>query len=243
MKSVQTLVMIALLGQIIPALAQKSPPMEDARARYQKAMQLRQKTLDRLPPRKSYEEYSFSNSDWAENPKGQKTKLNETQLADAVTARILSNLYVATDSHFHEGEFDHTINLHRIVAQGDPANLETYENSGWLLWSTDRRADAVALMKQGIAANPNSFSLYDELGSYYFRWKEYAKAIVYLEKAVKFPCPAATWHTLANSYQHTNQKKKALGIWKLCVAKFKDDALAPPRVKRLEAELAKENSR
>ena len=83
--------------------------------------------------------------------------------------------------------------------------------------------------------------MYDELGSYYYRWKEYPNAIKYLLLATKRPCPETTWHALANCYTSTKQTKKALAVWQYCVKNYKNDALAPSRVKRLQAKLASES--
>jgi tetratricopeptide (TPR) repeat protein len=135
--------------------------------------------------------------------------------AEAIIDDVIEKLWVQADAHWHKGEYNHLINLNKIIVSGHPDNLDAYANMGWLLWSMDRDEEAVAIYKQGIRANPNTFYMYDELGYYYFlRKKDYKQAIVYYEQAVRFPdCPAPTVNMLAHAYEKTNQLDKSLKTW------------------------------
>lgn len=166
--------------------------------------------------------------------------VTQQNLADAVVADALRDLWTQSDKHFHEGEYNHIINLHRVVVQGDPKNLEAYEDSAYLLWSMTRSDEALAFLKQGLKANSDNFYLYDEIGLYYgTNLRDYKSAIPYYEQAVKFTCPYKTWHGLALCYEKTNQWEKAVGAWEHA-ANYADDILAPQRLKRARAMLARQ---
>lgn len=135
-------------------------------------------------------------------------------MADAVLADALDEMWVQVDRHHHKGEHDHIVALCRLIVQGDPSRYDAYEDAAWLLWGDDHNAEAVAFLKQGVAANPKVYNLYDELGAHYnLHLKDPASAIPYYEKAVKLNCPAETWHNLAHCYEKTNQWDKAINAW------------------------------
>src|SRR5262249_36766637 len=128
--------------------------------------------------------------------------VTEEGMADAVLADALDEMWRQVDRHHHQGEHDHIIALCRMIVQGNPSHYEAYEDAAWLLWSDDRNAEAVAFLKQGLAANPHTYNLYDELGMHYsLRLKDPASAIPYYEKAIKLDCPPRTWHNLAHCYE------------------------------------------
>lgn len=146
----------------------------------------------------------------------------QQDVADAVLAGALNELFEQTDEHFHEGEYNHCINLYAIIVQGDPHNVEAYANSAFLLWSSMRNTEAISVLKQGIAANPNTYYMYDELGAHYLIHLRDAKsALPYCEQAVKFKSPFTTWHNLAFCYEKTGQWTKAVAAWEKA-AEFQD---------------------
>ena len=169
----------------------------------------------------------------------QKSGPGQKATADAILSGIVDDLLEQIDGHYHQGEYNHVVNLSRIVVQAEPQRVEVYGNAAWLLWSTDRNADAIAFLKQGLNANPKTYYMYDELGAHYFsRLHDPKMAIPYYEKAVTFKCPFATLHALANCYEKTGQWAKSVAMWERAT-RFKDDKLAPVRLKRARAELAR----
>ena len=187
---------------------------------------------------------SASNPKETAGGKGKQAKAAKVKLypvsaqeaADAILADSLGRLFEQTDAHFHHGEYSHVVALNRVVAQGDPHNVEAYANSAWLLWSTDRNPEAIAFLQQGIKANPNTYYMYDELGSHYLvRMRDAASATPLFEQAVKFTCPYTTWHSLAHCYERTQQWDKAVDAWE-SASKYLNDPLALPRLARAKAE-------
>ena len=182
---------------------------------------------------------SVSNPKAGKSGKTQEAKLYPTsaqETADAILADSLGQIFERTDSHWHKGEYNHAVNLCRIVVQGDPHNVEAYGNAALLLWSTDRNDQAIAFLQQGIQANPKTYALYDEMGNHYWlHLKDANTAIPFYEKAVKFNCPWPTWHSLAHCYEKTKQWDKAVSAWE-GAARFTDDPLAPGRLERAKQE-------
>jgi tetratricopeptide (TPR) repeat protein len=134
---------------------------------------------------------------------------------DAMLGAIFDNMHVVTDMHFHKGEYNHIVNLSRMAVAANPSDVDMYADAGWLLWSMDRDAEAVALYEQGIKANPNSYYMLDELGQYYYnRKKDWPRAITYYERAARKPdCSEITLHMLAHAYERNKQLDKALATW------------------------------
>jgi tetratricopeptide (TPR) repeat protein len=166
------------------------------------------------------------------------TPVSQQQVADAVLASALRDVYDRTDPHGHKGEFNHCIALNRILVQGDPRNLDAYATTAYLLWSTDRIGDGIAFLKTGLKQNEDNFYMWDEVGAAYSIYqKDPASAIPYYEKAVSFPCPYSTWHALANCYERTKQWKKAVDTWRAVGTKFPNDPLAHQKIKRAEDRL------
>ncbi len=166
-----------------------------------------------------------------------KKPITQKALADAILAEMLGALIEQSDEHFHNGEYNHTVATLRYIVQGDPQNLEAYSNAAYLLWSTDRFDEGTEFLKQGLKANPHSYWMYDELGMHFgLRKKDYAASLGWYQKAVRFPCPSSTYHGLAACYERLNQWENALKTWEKA-ATYKDDALAPARVKRVKQKL------
>lgn len=195
---------------------------------------------DGLPGAKKPAPASVSHLPTGAKQKG-KTKVilypaSAQETADAIVADSLGRLFDQADEHFHHGEYNHVVALNRIVAQGDPHNVETYANSAWLLWSTDRNDEAIAMLKQGIKANSNTYYMYDELGSHYLiRLHDPVSAAPLYEKAVTFPCPYTTWHNLAHCYEKTKQWDKVVTAWE-GAAQYGNDPLAQSRLARARVE-------
>jgi tetratricopeptide (TPR) repeat protein len=169
----------------------------------------------------------------------------EQDRADAIAAEALGLLYEqANDAHYHKGEYNHIININQVVMEGDPHNMETYSNSAYLLWSTSRKEQGVAMLKKGIAANPDTYYLYDELGQYYWlHFKDYKNALPYLEKAAKFQHAGMnTWHSLANCYEKAGQWSKAVDAWSTACLD-PNDKVAIVRLKKAKAELDKQQGK
>lgn len=144
-----------------------------------------------------------------------KSNLSGADQANAIADAVINDLIEYSDLHWHKGEYCHIVNLDKMIVAAQPDNMDAYANAGWLLWSMNRDAEAIALYDQGLKANPKSYYMFDELGFYYYnRKKDYAKAAKYLAEAAKQPdVKAPTLHLLAHSYEKTGNLKLCLQTW------------------------------
>lgn len=155
--------------------------------------------------------------------------------AEAICGGVADVIWELTDVHWHKGEYSHIVHLCRMMAAARPRFVEAYANAGWLLWSMNRDAEAVAFYQQGIQANPHTFYLYDELGTYYYNHKrDWANAARVYEKAAEFKdCPPVTLHMLAHAYERNGQLEKALAVWKRA-ATLPENAPAKRNIERVQ---------
>ncbi|MGC8667313.1 MAG: tetratricopeptide repeat protein [Chthonomonadales bacterium] len=162
------------------------------------------------------------------------------QAADAIADDIIGGLWRLTDAHFHKGEYNHIINLCKMIIAARPDLLDAYADAAWLLWSMDRDDEAVALYKAGLRANPHTSYMYDELGTYYLmRKKDYRQAIHYYEEARRFKdYHPFMLHSLAHAYEKSGDLPKALAVWQEAARNPKDVAAKVniERLKRLMAQ-------
>jgi tetratricopeptide (TPR) repeat protein len=154
--------------------------------------------------------------------------------ANAIAGETLDLLYVVSDMHWHKGEYNHIVNLNRIVVAGMPDFVEAYENSGYLLWSMNRDDEAIAVYKLGAAANPRTYALYHEigylLGQHRKRWTE---VVPYYEKALAAAdCPPLTWHMAAHAYEKVGRLDQALKLWKRAADSPRNQLRAAAKVNR-----------
>ncbi len=165
------------------------------------------------------------------------TPSNEARV-ELMLDEIVNKLVVAYDAHWHKGEYNHNINIAKMIIAARPDFVDFYANSGWLLWSMNRDDEAVALYEKGIKANPNTYYMYDELAQYYFiRKKDYATAAKHYERAVKFKdAKPQSWNALARCYEKTGQLEKALAAWEKAVT-YKDNPAAKPNLDRVRNKL------
>ncbi len=166
--------------------------------------------------------------------------VSSAQAADAIVDDVVGGLWRLTDAHFHKGEYNHIINLSRMIIAARPDLLDAYANAAWLLWSMDRDDEAVALYKQGLKANPSTSYMYDELGTYYLmRKKDYRQAIHYYEEARRFKdYHPFMLHSLAHAYEKAGDLPKALAVWQEA-ARDPKDAAAKVNIQRLKRVMAK----
>jgi len=168
--------------------------------------------------------------------------VEEPDVADAILGDTLRRMFAEGDDHFHCGEWNHTINMFKVVEQGDPHNVETFSLAAFLLWSSDRNDQAIEQLKLDIEFNPNSSYMYDELGAHYwFNLKDPTNAIPYYQKAIEYKSSWPTYHSLAFCYQKLGEWEKAIAVWKEAT-KFGDDPRATALLKQAEARLKQKNA-
>ena len=139
---------------------------------------------------------------------------------------------------WHKGEYNHIINLYRMVVAAHPQDIDAYENAGWLLWSMNRDDEALAFYQQGLRANPNKADMYEDIGQLYAnRKKDYQTGIRYLEKAYALPGGnPMRGHALAHAYEHAGRNADALKVWTR-LARNPNDGAARHNLARLKRKM------
>lgn len=158
---------------------------------------------------------------WMASARAQPLPPEVQRRIDAIFSGMVDRCIVQIDRWWHDGQHEQLINMTYFVIAFDPHYIEGYENAGWLLWSSNRDAEAVALYERGIRNNPDAYDMYYELGQYYYlRKKDYAKAREYLERAIQYPCDWFVWNTLGHVYARLGERQKAIETWQELLRRF-----------------------
>ncbi len=105
---------------------------------------------------------------------------------------VAGALWIRADDFFHRGQYQAIIPIVRMVTWLDPHNIDVYTTGAWHLdynfvdeanSLSDKRyiPGAVALMKEGIRNNPQTWDLYFELG-----WTHYSRKMMDEENALRY---------------------------------------------------------
>lgn len=175
--------------------------------------------------------YIFNN--WQKNYSSASTSitsgLSGEQLLVALAGfreMVAGILWVRGDSFFDSGNYDAILPIIRIVTWLDPHQIDVYATGMWHIsynftddeQRSDRRyiPSALALGKEGVRQNPDTYELYFENG-----WLWYHKIDDNYEKAVKWFEDAhkqkdiidGRKNLLSNAYQKNNEIEKALNLY------------------------------
>lgn len=163
-------------------------------------------------------------------------KANEGNLTDYLWRR--------SDVAFHAGDYPRAIELHRAIVAVDPTDTESYSVGAWLLWSSDKRADADAFIAEGLKNNSDNWEMWEVAAKQYGLEKDYSKERDAYAKAVELAGEGAG-QMLRRSYAHASEKAGDLGasarVWRGLVADFPNEAVNKNNLERVEAELAGKN--
>jgi hypothetical protein len=177
---------------------------------------------------------------------------------------IAGLLWVRTDDFFHDGDYKSIPPLVRIVTWLDPHNIDVFQTGAWHMdynfTDTQERSDrryiplSIALLREGIAENPDSPELESDLGFTHFYRKigDYPAAGLVFQQGQdtinRLEADAAAHpndpnkqtvsqnaaiqivtigHGLAHAYEACGQIDKALAEWRYCIAQHKANMAQP----------------
>ncbi|MCE5315560.1 MAG: hypothetical protein ABFD49_02520 [Armatimonadota bacterium] len=149
---------------------------------------------------------------------------------------IAGTLWVRADTFFHMGQYQAIIPIVRLVTWLDPHNIDVFTTGAWHLdynfVDQDQMSDkryipaSIALLKEGIANNPNIWDLYFELGwtHYCKKLNDQQKALYYMQEAckhegfdvntgIKTKRPEFVDRMLAHQYEKVGQFDEAIDEW------------------------------
>lgn len=150
--------------------------------------------------------------------------------------RVADELAKRVDHYWHEGDFESVAFLERQVVNLDPTDVSAWSNLGWIYWAclNDER-EAEATLREGLAANPRRYELYDELGTYLYRRKRYGESAAALAKAVSFPnAHVTTWNSYAHALEKLGRNPRAAEVWRTMQAKFPGNPHSPVNLARMK---------
>jgi hypothetical protein len=149
---------------------------------------------------------------------------------------VASALWVRADQFFHTGQYQAIMPIVRMVTWLDPHNIDVFTTGAWHLdynfVDDEQRSDkryipaSIALLKEGIKSNPETWELYFELGWTHYNKKieDNEKALYYMEKAChlegfdpntgkEVPRPEYTDRMVAHQYEKLGRFEEAIKRW------------------------------
>ncbi len=151
-------------------------------------------------------------------------------------------MWTKTEEYWHVGDWDNCIRLCRQIVQVDPHFVEAYTGAAFLLWSSDKDAEAIELFRAGIAANPKDYDLPHEFGMYYRYRHKWDQAIEQFARAVELGSPRIMQHMYPNTLEDAGRPEEALKVWQELQKRFPDDPIAKNHIEQLNQRLGKQRS-
>lgn len=133
---------------------------------------------------------------------------------------------VQADKAWHDGgDYPLAVEWLKVAVAVNPDDHESWSGIAYLQWSmsgdTERPRShrwwygryAVATLREGIAANPQSAEAHFNLGQHYFMAKQYRKAEKWLAKAVTLGADLQGQKTYAHCLEKRGRYEEALAVW------------------------------
>jgi Tfp pilus assembly protein PilF len=129
--------------------------------------------------------------------------------------RVADELAKRTDVYWHKGDYESMEFLLKMVVELDPSDTDSWSTLGWLQWAgLNNEARAEKTLRAGLAANPRSERMYEELGNYLYRRKRYGEAAAALAKATSLPgADALTFNSYAHALESMGRYPQAASVW------------------------------
>jgi len=160
---------------------------------------------------------------------------------EGVFRRTADILWDDTEIAWHAGRHDVCINMHRLITEMDPTFIESYDVGAWLLDSAGRRQEAIAFYNKGIAANPDRYELYFDLGMLYYGGKDHSNAELNFSAAVDRSAPPSVWKMLAHTQEKLGKLSEALAAWEKVRQMNPSDPVIEPNASRIRLKLEKQS--
>src|SRR5579884_4088150 len=126
---------------------------------------------------------------------GLATSPSSQEVAGEILADALGNLWLETDAHMHEGEYNHIINLSRIIVQANPNTYYLYDELAFhYLDHLKDPASALPYYEQAVRF-PCPFFTWNNLARCYEKTNQWEKAVQTWERAAQIKNnPVASLH-------------------------------------------------
>lgn len=133
---------------------------------------------------------------------------------EAFVSLLVNGLILESDAQFHLGDYRRTTRAALSASALDPAYIDGYDSSAWLIWSMGYDAKAVKVLKCGIAANPESAYLRHALGTHYLTTKRHREAMPWFSQAIAIEPSVMSYMNLGHCYKALRQPRMAVRMYK-----------------------------
>jgi tetratricopeptide (TPR) repeat protein len=144
------------------------------------------------------------------------------EMKELSAAELPDHWFELADEAFGNGDYESAIVYHRGVVALDPTYDDSYQLAAWLLWSLGRANEGHEMLDRGIAANPNSAYLWNEVGKQYELESIYEKAAPAFKRSLELDpllnVPKERTSLLkryANALEKLGDASGALGVWEI----------------------------
>jgi len=149
--------------------------------------------------------------------------------------QMVWELYRKTDVYWHQGKYDHLMRVGYMWVQADPANLEAYTTTSFVLANGMRNYGAAEkVYRQAVSMRPNDWRAYHEL-VFFLYWRErFKEAVVPGEHMLSLGPLVTAYHLVANCYEKAGDLPKSIATWKRAISKDPMDDVAKRRLKEVQ---------
>ena len=126
---------------------------------------------------------------------------------------LVNGLILESDAQFHLGDYRKTTRATLSASALDPAYIDGYDSSAWLIWSMGYDANAVRVLKCGIQANPKSAYLRHALGTHYLTTKRHREAMPWFSRALAIEPSVMSYMSLGHCYKALRQPRMAVRMY------------------------------
>ncbi len=159
---------------------------------------------------------------------------------DAILGDVADRLWGRADFYWHEGRYEERVALDKLVIRMEPRFYEPYGTAGWLLESLGRKAEALAMYRQGAAAVPDRWETHQDLGMFFYQEKDYPAAMAAFQRATEQQgAPAFVWKMLAHACERGGKLPEAVAAWEAAGRMAPDDGAVGMNLQRVRAKLEK----
>ena len=145
---------------------------------------------------------------------------------DAIWSAIDDAMIEYVDHHFHEGDFPRAIQGLRFRYAMHPDDWEAMSDLGWMLESTEREDEALAIYMKYRRDYPTRRDASYSVVQYWFKKKSFAKIPALVEpELTKKPHPNM-YRWLAHSYDRLGRYADSIRVWDALIALVPSDAQA-----------------
>lgn len=159
----------------------------------------------------------------------------------AMLEEMKDQLSQQADHWFNEGDFPRAIEALRMRYALAPDDLDALTDLGWMLESTDRSGQALALYGEFRRSHPENPDAVLPEAEYYNRKRLFAKIPPLLEGSLKPNTHANGYRILAGAYERLGRLTDSLRVWESYIKINPNDAQARVNRDRVKNKIQKKD--